>query len=116
MNTSLVMESIDRVLISHKPDPSVNRDSHNLWIIYQLLEGKDATYMHYTLDSHVSASVHMNADFVHLKKNIRIICGGHPWTHKDLLHENLHILNVNGIRDNSIALFFMFKLHIVFYD
>ena len=61
------MRSIDRVLISHNPAPSVRRDSHNLWIIYQLLEGKDAAYMHYTLNSHVSASVHMNAYFVYFR-------------------------------------------------
>ena len=39
INTLLVMESIDRVLISHNPAPSVHRDSHNLWIIYQLSSG-----------------------------------------------------------------------------
>ena len=43
------------------------------------------------------------------KKIVRIICGVHPRTHTDPLYKALHVLNVEQIRDYSIALF-MYKL------
>ena len=43
------------------------------------------------------------------QKIIRIICGVHPRTHTEPLYKALHILNIDQVRDYSIALF-MYKL------
>ena len=39
------------------------------------------------------------------KKIVRIICGVHPRTHTEPLYKSLNILNIDQIRDYSIALF-----------
>ena len=60
----------------------------------------------------VSAAVHLQRLYVLQKRIIRIICGVHPRTHTEPLfffYKTLNILNVDQIRDYSIALF-MYKL------
>ena len=56
-----------------------------------------------------TASVHLHRLHVPQKKIVRIICGVHPRTHTEPLYRVLHVLNVDQIRDYSIALF-MYKL------
>ena len=56
-----------------------------------------------------TASVHLHRLHVLQKKIVRIIFGVHPRTHTEPLYRVLHVLNVDQIRDYSIALF-MYKL------
>ena len=56
-----------------------------------------------------TASVHLHRLYVLLQKIIRIIYGVRPRTHTEPLYKALHILNVDQVRDYSIALF-MYKL------
>ena len=56
-----------------------------------------------------TASIHLQRLYVLQKKIVRIICGVHPRTHTEPLYKALHVLNVEQIRDYSIALF-MYKL------
>ena len=56
-----------------------------------------------------TAAVHLQRLYVLQKKIICIICGVHPRTHTEPLYKTLNILNVDQIRDYSIALF-MYKL------
>ena len=56
-----------------------------------------------------TASIHLQRLYVLQKKNIRIICGVRPRTHTEPLYKALDILNIDQVRDYSIALF-MYKL------
>ena len=56
-----------------------------------------------------AASIHLHRLYVLQKKTVRIICGVHPRTHTEPLYESLIILNIDQIRDYSIALF-LYKL------
>ena len=56
-----------------------------------------------------TASIHLQRLYVLQKKIVRIICGVHPRTHTEPLYKALHVLNVEQIRDYSVALF-MYKL------
>ena len=56
-----------------------------------------------------AASIHLHRLYVLQKKIVRIICGVHPRTHTEPLYKSLNILNIDQIRDYSIALF-MYKL------
>ena len=56
-----------------------------------------------------TASIHLQRLYVLHKRIVRIICGVHPRTHAEPLYKALHVLNVEQIRDYSIAQF-MYKL------
>ena len=56
-----------------------------------------------------AASVHLNRLHVFQKKIVRIICGVHPRTHTEPLFKAMNILDIDQIRDYSIALF-MYKM------
>ena len=56
-----------------------------------------------------AASVHIERLHVLQKKIVRIICGVHPRTHTQPLFQLLHLLSINQIRDNFVAIF-MFKM------
>ena len=56
-----------------------------------------------------TASIHLHRLYVLQKKIIRIICGVRPRTHTEPLYKALYILNIDQVRDYSIALF-MYKL------
>ena len=56
-----------------------------------------------------AASIHLHRLYVLQKKIVRIICGVHPRTHTEPLYKSLNILNIDQIKDYSIALF-MYKL------
>ena len=69
-------------------------------------------FPHITYGIHVwgtAAAVHLHRLHLFQKKIIRIICGVPPRTHTDPLYKDLYILNIDQIRDYSIALF-MYKL------
>ena len=53
--------------------------------------------------------IYIDCIFFSEKKIVRIICGVPPRTHTDPLYKDLKILNIDQIRDYSIALF-MYKL------
>ena len=56
-----------------------------------------------------TASIHLQRLYVLQKKIVRIICGVHTRTHTEPSYKALHVLDVEQIRDYSIALF-MYKL------
>ena len=69
-------------------------------------------FLHISYCIHVwgnTASVHLHRLYVLQEKIIRIIYGVRPRTHTEPLYKALHILNVDQVRDFSIALF-MYKL------
>ena len=51
-----------------------------------------------------AASIHLHRLYVLQKNIVRIICGVHPRTHTEPLYTSLNILNIDQIRDYSIAL------------
>ena len=69
-------------------------------------------FPHITYSIHVwgtAAAVHLHRLHLFQKKIVRIICGVPPRTHTDPLYKDLKILNIDQIRDYSIALF-IYKL------
>ena len=56
-----------------------------------------------------AASINLHRLYVLQKKIVRIICGVLPIAHREPLYTSLNILNIDQIRDYSIALF-IYKL------
>ena len=51
-----------------------------------------------------AASIYLHRIYVLQEKIVRIVCGVHPRTHTEPLYKSLNILNIDQIRDYSIAL------------
>ena len=56
-----------------------------------------------------AASIHLHRLYVLQKKIVHIVCGVHPRTYTEPIYKSLNILNIDQIRDYSIALL-MYKL------